>query len=222
MKYRSGRGQLRTVSPALTVTDRSPGTPGARADELVRTHSWANQGDCWHSVDCGKAERLGADPGPSVGGSGVRERRNQPSRPTVTASQAASVPDVRNDGSGSVDSCDRLRAHFVEQQPALLRGAYRSAVADVNAWRLGGRFPEAVPQFLAARPGYALVYVCFFDMDIAKAPPPAVGDRGEIVTAPSHNRAVWLVDASSGETWMLTSGFHDTAGWKDLPVEPVS
>ncbi|HEX3623744.1 MAG TPA: hypothetical protein VHT97_15625 [Acidimicrobiales bacterium] len=95
-------------------------------------------------------------------------------------------------------------------------------MADVSAWRLGGRFPDAVPQFLSARPGNALVYVCFLDMEIAEAPPPAVGANGEIVVAPSHNRAVWLVDGSSGETWLLMSGFHDTPGWEDLPVEAVS
>ncbi|HWI05360.1 MAG TPA: hypothetical protein VNT52_16265 [Acidimicrobiales bacterium] len=136
--------------------------------------------------------------------------------------QAVSVPDVLNDGSEAVDSCDRLRVRFAERQPAVLRGAYRSTVADVAAWRIGGRFPEAVPQFLAARPANAVVYVCFLDMDIAKAPPPAVGANGEIVTAPSHNRAVFLVDASSAETAMMMSGFHDTPGWNDLPVVPVS
>ena len=75
---------------------------------------------------------------------------------------------------------------------------------------------------LAARRGSAIVYVCLLDMDIAKAPPPAVGANGDNVTAPSHNRAVWLVDAFSGETWLLMSGFHDTPGWNDLPPEPVS
>lgn len=146
---------------------------------------------------------------------------NQP-RPTLTEALVASTPEVLNDGSVSVDSCGRLRSHLAEQHPAILRGAYRSTVADVNAWRLGGRFPDAVPQFLSARQGGAVVYVCFLDMDIAKAPPPAVGANGEIVTAPSHNRAVWLVDASSGETWLLMSGYHDRPGRKDLPVEPVS
>lgn len=147
---------------------------------------------------------------------------NQPSQRASNADRAVSVPDVLNDGSEAVDSCDRLRARFAERQPAVLRGAYRSTVADVTAWRLGGRFPEAVPQFLAARPAIAVVYVCFLDMDIAKAPPPAVGADGEIVTAPSHNRAVFLVDASSAETAMMMSGFHDTPGWNDLPVVPVS
>ncbi len=31
-----------------------------------------------------------------------------------------------------------------------------------------------------------------------------------------------IIDASSGETSFLMSGFHDTPGWNDLPVEPVS
>jgi hypothetical protein len=143
-------------------------------------------------------------------------------RSIVTASQPVPVPDVLNDGTESVESCGRLRAHFAEQHPAVLRGAYRSTVADLNAWRLGGRFPDAVPQFLAARPGEAVVYVCFLDMDIAKAPPPWIGADGKVVTAPSHNRAVWLIEASTGETSLLMSGFHDMPGWKDLPVEPVS
>lgn len=143
------------------------------------------------------------------------------SRPALTAVQVAAVPDVLSDGAGSVDSCERLRTRFAERQPALLRGAFQSTVARVNAWRLGGRFPEAVPQFLAARPDNALLSVCFLDMDIAKAPPPAFGAHGEMVAAPSHNRAVWLVDASSGDTWLLMSGFHDTPGFSDLPVEPV-
>ena len=147
---------------------------------------------------------------------------NHPSQRAVSTDQAVSVPDVLNNGSAAVDSCDRLRARFAERQPAVLRGAYRSTVADVAAWRIGGRFPEAVPQFLSARPTNAVVDVCFLDMDIAKAPPPAVGANGEIVTAPSHNRAVFLVDVSSAETAMMMSGFHDTPGWNDLPVVPVS
>lgn len=147
---------------------------------------------------------------------------NQPSQRASNTDQAVPVTDVLSDGSEAVASCDRLRARFAERQLAVLRGAYRSTVADVTAWRLGGRFPEAVPQFLASRPANAGVYVCFLDMDIAKAPPPAVGANGEIVTAPSHNRAVFLVDASSAETAMMMSGFHDTPGWNDLPVVPVS
>ncbi len=147
---------------------------------------------------------------------------NHPSQRPVNADQTVAVPDVLNDGSAAVDSCDRLRAHFAERQPAVLRGAYRSTVAEVAAWRLGGRFPEAVPQFLAARPADSVVYVCFLDMDIAKAPPPDLRANGVVVTAPSHNRAVFLVDASSAETAMMMSGFHDIPGWNDLPVVPVS
>jgi hypothetical protein len=147
---------------------------------------------------------------------------NHPSQRAVNTDQAVPVPDVLNDGSEAVESCDRLRARFAERQHAVLRGAYRSTVADVTAWRLGGRFPEAVPQFLAARPTNAVVDVCFLDMDIAKAPPPAIGANGDIITAPSHNRAVFLVDASSAENAMMMSGFHDTPGWSDLPVVPVS
>lgn len=147
---------------------------------------------------------------------------NHPPQPAANTDQAVSVPDVLNNGSEAVDSCGRLRARFAERQPAVLRGAYRSTVADVAAWRIGGRFPEAVPQFLAARPTNAVVDVCFLDMDIAKAPPPAAGVNGEIIIAPSHNRAVFLVDASAAETAMMMSGFHDTPGWNDLPVVPVS
>src|ERR687894_1728274 len=73
---------------------------------------------------------------------------DHPSQRAVNADQAVSVPHVLTNGSEAVDSCDRLRARFAERQPAALRGAYRSTVADVTAWRLGGRFPEALPQFL--------------------------------------------------------------------------
>lgn len=131
----------------------------------------------------------------------------EPRRPPLTADQPLAVPDGLNDGSASMDSCGRLRAHFAERQTAILRGAYRATVADVSAWRLGGRFPEAVPQFLAARPGNAVVHVCFVDMDIAKGPP----------LGPSNNRAVWLVDASSDETSFFMSGFHNTPGFRTSP-----
>src|SRR4051812_45771578 len=136
---------------------------------------------------------------------GVAGCSDKPPRPPVAASQAVAVPDVLTDGPDSMANCSGLRTHFAERQPALLRGAYRSTVAGVSAWELGGRFPAAVPQFLEARPPDTVLYVCFIDVDVAKG-----------------NRTVWLIDASSDATWLLMSGYHDTPGYKDLPVEAVS
>lgn len=120
-----------------------------------------------------------------------------------------SIPPPITDAQGSVDACTELSDHFAGQG-AVLRGAFRSPVATVAAWRIGGGFPEAVPQFLQDRPATDLVYVCFLDMDIAAPAGPAPG-------GPGYNRGLYLLD-SSGNSALLIAGQHDIPGTVDLPV----
>jgi hypothetical protein len=122
-------------------------------------------------------------------------RTASPTAPPVTDSQA------------SVDACTAVAAHFIGQV-ADLRGAFHSDVATVSGWRIGGRFPEAVPQFLQGRPADEAIYACFFDMEIAAPCHPG---------CPGYNRGIYLVDAA-GTSALLMAGQHDIPGFAELPV----
>lgn len=137
-----------------------------------------------------------------------------PERQVSAGGQPVALPDVVNDGPAAMNTCGQLRAEFARQQDGTaLRGAFRSTVGAVTAWRIGGRFPEAVPTFLQSRPKDAALFVCFLDMEIAHSPPAG---------GPSSNRAIWLIDASTGDKWPLIFGYHDTPGIPELPIQPVS
>lgn len=111
------------------------------------------------------------------------------------------------DSQASVDACAEVATHFTGQV-AVLRGAFHSDVATISGWRIGGRFPEAVPQYLQGRLADEGIYACFLDMDIAA--PCHAG-------CPGYNRGLYLVDASG--TWtLLIAGQHDIPGFADLPV----
>jgi hypothetical protein len=111
------------------------------------------------------------------------------------------------DGQASVDACAEFAAHLTGQV-AVLRGAFHSDVATVSGWRIGGRFPEAVPQFLQGRPPSEPIYACFLDMDIAAPCHPG---------CPGYNRGIYLLD-SLGTGALLMAGQHDMPGVADLPV----
>jgi len=119
----------------------------------------------------------------------------------------SSIAPPLTDGQASVDACTEFASHFAGQV-AVLRGAFRSDVATVSGWKSGGRFPEAVPQFLQGRLANELIYACFFDMDIAAPCHPG---------SPGSNRGLYLLD-SSGAGALLTAGQHDMPGVADLPV----
>lgn len=135
----------------------------------------------------------------------------EPSASIASGAQTGPSRAVKNDGAASVDACTRLNRQY-SGQGAVLSGAYRSVVAAVASSRFGGRFPEAVPQFLSARPGNRVIFVCSVDdMDLAT---PVKGD------APPHNRAIFLVD-ESGESALFMAGYHDTPGRPELPIGPI-
>ncbi len=136
----------------------------------------------------------------------------EPSAGIASAGQTESARAVKNDGPSSVDACARLADRY-RGNGAVLSGAYRSVVSAVASSRIGGRFPEAVPQFLSARLATRVIFVCYIDdMDLAT---PVKGD------APPHNRAVFLVD-ESGEFALFVAGYHDNPGRPELPIGPIA
>jgi hypothetical protein len=119
---------------------------------------------------------------------------------------SSSAPPV-SDSLASVDACADVAAHFTGQD-AVLRVAFQSNVATVTGWRIAGRFPEPVPQFLEGRLADEAIYACFLDMDIA-----APCHEG----CPGYNRGLYLRD-SSGRWTLLVAGQHDMPGFAELPV----